>query len=168
MENNKEGKIMENNEVMENVGMVVAGNDSAIISFDEMRSSSSTQMQMITNIKDTKKLYNIDNSEVDALLNDCEGEKIRVVDILIKLYNKPLEEPKLDEKTGEIIESERTASVILVDDAGKTYATGSKTFAWQLIRLVRDYGEAVISEGLDIEIIKKKAGQGKALGFKLV
>ena len=51
----------------------------------------------------TKKDKNEIEDNVDYLLNDCVGEKIRVVDVLLKTYAKPMKEPLVDEETGEVI-----------------------------------------------------------------
>lgn len=163
--------IIEENEIMEEGKEMIVQNDennTGIMSFDDLKSKNQTQMQMITNIDDKKELYNIDNSTPDAMLNDCEGEKIRVKKVLIKRYEKPMKEPVFDEETGEIIKDKETSmSIVLIDDNGKTYATGSKTFGWQLIRFMCDY-KPDLNEGLEIEITKKKMNEGKALGFKLL
>lgn len=168
MEENK--NVNEINENVESTEMVVQEQSSSIMSFEDLKQNSNTKMDMITNIEDKKELYNIDNSTPDALLNDCVGEKIRVKNVLIKKYEKPMKEPIFDETTGEIIkDTETTMAIMLIDDNGKTYATGSKSFGWQLIKYLRDY-QPDMKTGLEIEIVKNKV-QGtnnKALGFKLV
>ena len=105
------------------------------------------------------------------MLNDCEGETIRVKDILIKRYEKPLADPIIDDATGEIIkDKEVTMSCVLVDEAGKSYATGSKTFTIQLMRFLQRKTAMLDTENFDIKIIKKKVGEkgNKALSFELV
>ena len=63
-------------------------------------------------------------------------------------------------------------STILIDDNNKSYATGSKMFAIQLMRYIQNYDgmEQINNEGLEIIITKEKTGDkgNKALGFKLV
>ena len=103
-------------------------------------------------------------------MNDCVGEKIRVKKVLIKRYEKPMETPVFDETTGEIIkDTETSMSIMLIDDNGKTYATGSKSFGWQLIKFLRDY-QPDMNAGLEIEIVKNKVenSNNNTLGFKLV
>lgn len=163
---------MENEEIMENVEsteMVVG--ESNILSFADLKEKSDTKMTMVTTITDKKKLFNLENA-VDNLINDCVGEKIRVKDVIIKEYIKPLKEPVVDEQTGEIIRDiERKMSCVLVDDNGVSYATGSKTFILQLQRFFTNYGtEELQKDGLEIEIIKKNisGSNNKALSFKLV
>lgn len=163
---------MENNENVKNEEMEVAvveanGN---VMSFDDLRNNSSTNCQIYTNITDKKKLFNLE-SHVDNLLNDCEGEKIRVKEVLIKIYKKPMKEPIFDEETGEIIkDTETTMSCVLIDDNNKSYATGSKMFAIQLMRYIQNWGMAEFNEGLEIKIVKNKMSNSnnKALGFELV
>ena len=116
-------------------------------------------------------MFNLENN-VDELLNDCEGEKIRVKEVLIKRYEKPLKEPVIDEETGKIIkDKEITMSCVLVDDNNISYATGSKTFTIQLMRYLQmqeRMGQK--QDTFDIKIIKKKVGEkgNKALSFELV
>ena len=160
---------MENEEINENVEMVVG--ESNILSVADLKEKSDTKMTMVTTITDKKKLFNLENA-VDNLINDCVGEKIRVKDVIIKEYIKPLKEPVVDEQTGEIIRDiERKMSCVLVDDNGVSYATGSKTFILQLQRFFTNYGtEELKKDGLEIEIIKKNisGSNNKALSFKLV
>lgn len=170
MEENKNVNEIVENENVESKEMVVQERSSSIMSFDDLKQNSNTKMDIITNIEDKKELYNIDNSTPDALLNDCVGEKIRVKKVLIKRYEKPMEKSQFDETTGKIIkDTETSMSIMLIDDNGKTYATGSKSFGWQLIKFLRDY-QPDMNAGLEIEIVKNKVqnSNNKTLGFKLV
>lgn len=163
---------MENNENVKNEEMEVAVVETSgnVMSFDDLRNNSTTNCQIYTNITDKKKLFNLE-SHVDNLLNDCEGEKIRVKEVLIKIYKKPMKEPIIDEETGEIIkDTETTMSCVLIDDNNKSYATGSKMFAIQLMRYIQNWGMTEFNEGLEIKIVKNKMSNSnnKALGFELV
>lgn len=160
---------MEENEVKE---MMVAENNNYMISdFGGLSRNSNTKTEVFTNIKDSKKIFNLENN-VDTLLNDCIGETIRVKEVLIKRYEKPLKEPVINEETGEIIkDKELSMSCVLVNDENKSYATGSKVFIIQLMRYLQNrelMGET--GETFDILIIKKKFGDkgNKALSFELV
>lgn len=142
-----------------------------VLNFGDFRNGGNVNVETFSNIKDSKKLFNLE-TKVDAILNDCVGEKIRVKEVLIKKYVKPLREPVIDEETGEILkDTETKISCILIDETGKSYATGSKTFSYNMIKLLGDYdGEALLNEGIDIEIIKvpvQNSGN-KALSFKLL
>lgn len=135
--------------------------------FSALNRSTSTQAKIFTNITDQKKIFNLD-SHVDNLLNDCEGELIRVKEVLIKRYEKPMKEPIYDEETGEIIkDKEITMACILIDDNGKSYATGSKMFTIQMMRYIDMFG--IDENGFEIKIVKVKQDTGnKALQFELV
>ena len=146
-------------------------NKMIISDFGGLVRNTDTKTEVFTNITDNKKLFNLEN-RVDYLLNDCEGEIIRVKDILIKRYEKPLDTPLINEETGEIIkDKEISMSCVLVDDEGKSYATGSKVFTIQLMNYLQNrenYG--IKEETFDIKIIRKKVGEkgNKALSFELV
>lgn len=160
---------MEENEVKEM--MVTENNNYMISDFGGLSRNSNTKTEVFTNIKDSKKIFNLENN-VDTLLNDCIGETIRVKEVLIKRYEKPLKEPVINEETGEIIkDKELSMSCVLVNDENKSYATGSKVFIIQLMRYLQNrelMGET--GETFDILIIKKKFGDkgNKALSFELV
>lgn len=156
----------------ENKELQVTQNENyQIIGFDGLGGNTNTKTEVITNITDEKKMFNLEN-KVDELLNDCEGELIRVKEVLIKRYEKPMKEPIVDETTGEIIkDTEISMSCVIVDDNDKSYATGSKTFTIQLMKLLQMRSRlGKNNESFEIKIIKKKiANSGnKALSFELV
>ena len=156
----------------ENMELQVTQNENyQIIGFDGLGGNTNTKTEVITNITDEKKMFNLEN-KVDELLNDCEGELIRVKEVLIKRYEKPMKEPIVDETTGEIIkDTEINMSCVIVDDNDKSYATGSKTFTIQLMKLLQMRSRlGKNNESFEIKIIKKKiANSGnKALSFELV
>ena len=140
---------------------------STIQGFGALGKRTETKCNIYTNITDQKKIFNLD-SKVDNLLNDCEGELLRVKEVLIKRYEKPLKEPIIDEETGEILkDKEITFACILIDDVGKSYATGSKVFTIQMMRYLDMFG--LNNEGFEIKIVKNKTEKGnKSLGFELV
>ena len=156
----------------ENKDLAVATNENyQIIGFDGLGGNTSTKTEVITNITDEKKMFNLEN-KVDELLNDCEGELIRVKEVLIKRYEKPMKEPIIDDTTGEIIkDTEITMSCVIVDDNEKSYATGSKIFTIQLMKLLQMRTRLnKENEPFEIKIIKKKIPDSvnKALSFELV
>lgn len=155
---------MENNEEIketEEMGVTTVKDLSAL------SKRTQTKADVFTNIVDQKKIFNLE-SKVDTLLNDCEGELIRVKEVLIKRFEKPMKEPVIDDETGEIIkDKEITMSCILIDDNNKSYATGSKVFTIQMMRYLQMFG--LNDEGFAIKIVKNKTDKGnKALGFELV
>ena len=128
--------------------------------------STQTKAEVFTNITDNKRIFNLE-TKVDGLLNDYENELIRVKEVLIKRYEKPMKEPLIDEETGEIIkDKEYSMCCILIDTEGKSYATGSKVFTIQMMRYIQMFG---LNEPVEIKIIKTKQESGnKTLGFELV
>ena len=165
MKDNKE-KLTKEVEENENVE-VEETSLSTIQVFGALGKRTETKCNIYTNITDQKKIFNLD-SKVDNLLNDCEGELIRVKEVLIKRYEKPMKEPVIDEETGEILkDKEITMACILIDDNEKSYATGSKVFTIQMMRYLNMFG--LNNEGFEIKIVKNKTEKGnKALGFELV
>jgi len=140
---------------------------STIQGFNALGKRTETKCEIFTNITDQKKLFNLD-SKVDNLLNDCEGELIRVKEVLIKRYEKPMKEPVIDDETGEILKDKETSmSCIIIDDNNKSYATGSKVFTIQMMRYLQMFN--ITEEGFEIKIVKNKQDSGnKTLGFELV
>ena len=165
MKDNKE-KLTKEVEENENVEVEETGL-STIQGFGALGKRTKTKCNIYTNITDQKKIFNLD-SKVDNLLNDCEGELIRVKEVLIKRYEKPMKEPVIDEETGEILkDKEISMACILIDDNEKSYATGSKVFTIQMMRYLDMFG--LNNEGFEIKIVKNKTEKGnKALGFELV
>lgn len=154
---------MENLNETENNGLIVSD-------FGEMQNQTNTKRKIYTTIEDPKVIFNLENS-CDCKINDCKGEKIRVTDVLIKINEKPLKDPIIDEETGEVIKDKEVSMVtILLDDNKKSYVTGSKIFTMQMINYIRMFGLEAIKEGLEIAIIEKsvKNSPNKALGFELV
>ena len=155
--------------------LVVKEDNYSLSDFSNLGGNTNTKTEVFTNIKDEKKLFNVENN-VNYLLNDCEGETIRVKEILIKRYDKPLKEPIVDEETGEILKtSEITMSCVLIDDNNLSYATGSKTFTIQLMRYLQMRSRMkkdteADNEIIEMKIIKKRVGEkgNKALSFELV
>lgn len=150
--------------------LAVKENES-ILDFGSIHQNAKTEVQTFSNIKDSKKLFNLSNN-VDFKLNDCVGERIRVKEVLIRKYYKKLDVPEVNEETGEIEkEFELKVSCVLVDDNGKSYATGSKTFTFSMLSYLGDFGGAIeLENGVDIEITKVtvSGSNNKALGFKIL
>lgn len=162
-----------NEEIEKEVDESVQEESSMMIINDvnEMKKNSGTKCKIFTNITDNKKLFNL-NSKVDVLLNDCEDEIINVKEVLIKIYEKKMKNPEIDEETGEIIkDKEITMSCILVDDNNNSYATGSKVFSIQFMNYLQMFGLDELSKnGVMIKVVKTKKGNSnnKSLTFELV
>lgn len=141
-----------------------------VSSFDEMIVNGSSNRKIYTTLEDAKKLFNLETS-CDYRINDCKGEKIRVKDVVIKINEKEMKEPVVDEETGEVIkDKEITMVTILIDEEGRSYVTGSKIFTMQMINYIKMFGLESIKEGLEIKITDKaiKNSNNRGLAFELV
>lgn len=159
---NKENEILENEEKQE---MVVE-------SFGSLANASRTKKRTYTtiDINDVKTLYNLDNKDCDYKINDCVGQSIRLKDVVIKEFERDLEEPIVDENGEVVQDKERKMVTILIDAQDKTYVTASKIFTLQMKRFIETFGVQAIKEGLEIKIVNKKVpnSNNKSLGFELI
>lgn len=141
--------------------------------FGSLANSSKTRKRTYTTIDlaDVKTLYNLDNKDCDFRINDCVGQSIRVTDVVIKEFERDLEEPILDKDSGEVVQDkERKLVTILIDEQNQTYVTASKVFTLQMKRFIETFGIQAIKNGLEIKIVNKKIqnSNNKALGFELI
>ena len=161
----KEIIVEENEKEVETTSMVVAN-------VNELSGKKASETKVFTTLdlnKDKKKIFNLENN-CDFKLNDCKGQSIRVVDVMIKSIQKKLAEPIVDEETGEVKEFEFKKVCILIDDQGKSYVTASKLFTLQMARYLEMFGIESVKEGLEIRILEKpiKNSNNKSLGFELL
>lgn len=154
----------------ENKETMSLSTDSNVKGLEGFNSNSNSKTNIITTITDEKILFNLE-TKCDERLNECVGEKIRVVDMCCKIIEKKLKEPITDENTGEIIkDKEYKIITILLDENGKSYVTASKTFFFNWKKLCQMKGEAKIKEGVDIRIVRipVKNSPNQALSFELI
>lgn len=128
-----------------------------------------SKVNCFTTLEDAKKIFNLEN-KCDFKINECKGEMIRVKDVLIKVIEKELEEPNINEETGEIQDKEFKKICILIDETGKSYVTASKMFTNRMLRYLDMFGIDSIKSGLDIKIceVSVKNSSNKALSFEIV
>lgn len=130
------------------------------------------KVDTFTTLQDKKQIFNLD-SKVDYKINDFVGQEIEVHGVLIKNIAKKLNNPIVDDETGEIIKNvENKRICILIDEEGKSYVTGSASFTIQFIKYIQLFGleEIESQNGLLIKIVNKevKNSNNKSLGFELV
>lgn len=160
----KELEIKENEKEVETTSMVVAN-------VGELSGKRTSDVKIFTTLdleKDKKKIFNLE-SNCDFKLNDCKGQSMRIVDVMIKSIQTKLAEAKVNED-GEVQEYEFKKICILIDDQGKSYVTASKLFTLQMARYLEMFGIDSVKEGLEIKIIEKpiKNSNNKSLGFELL
>ena len=154
---------------MENNELIVKNDINAV---ENVKTSGKTEVKMFTTIdkENVKEIYNLENASCDYKVNDVKGQKLRVVDVLIKEFVRELDEPVCNEQ-GEVIQEYEIKKIcILIDDNHKTYVTASKIFTNQMLGFIAQYGLETIKNGLEIEITERpiKSSNNKGLGFKLV
>ena len=161
-------------ELKEEVKETKEGTGSIVVSnVNELRSANASKVKVFTSldVTDTKAIFNLENKEADFKINDCVDECIRMVDVYIKTFEKKLEEPEIDEETGEVIKDTEYKKVcVIIDDQGKSYVTASKTFTLEMMNYLALFGIDRIHEGVEIKFIKKavRNSANKALGFELL
>ena len=161
-------------ELKEEVKETKEGTGSIVVSnVNELRSANASKVKVFTSldVTDTKAIFNLENKEADFKINDCVDECIRMVDVYIKTFEKKLEEPEIDEETGEVIKDTEYKKVcVIIDDQGKSYVTASKTFTLEMMNYLALFGIDRIHEGVEIKFIKKavRNSNNKALGFELL
>ena len=147
-------------------------NEMVVASFGSLANTSKTKKRTYTTIdlNDVKTLYNLDNKDCDYKINDCVGQSLRVVDVVIKEFERDLDDPIVD-NNGEVIQDkERKMVTILLDEKGESYVTASKMFSLQMKRFIETFGVESIKNGLEIKIVNKKVpnSNNKCLGFELI
>lgn len=161
-------------ELKEEVKETKEGTGSIVVSnVNELRSANASKVKVFTSldVTDTKAIFNLENKEADYKINDCVDQSIRMVDVYIKTFEKKLEEPEIDEETGEVIKDTEYKKVcVIIDDQGKSYVTASKTFTLEMMNYLALFGIDRIHEGVEIKFIKKavRNSANKALGFELL
>lgn len=161
-------------ELKEEVKETKEGTGSIVVSnVNELRSANASKVKVFTSldVTDTKAIFNLENKEADYKINDCVDQCIRMVDVYIKTFEKKLEEPEIDEETGEVIKDTEYKKVcVIIDDQGKSYVTASKTFTLEMMNYLALFGIDRIHEGVEIKFIKKavRNSANKALGFELL
>ena len=155
---------------MENEEVKNLAEESSVMSLKNFLEYDSNTIGTFTNIESPKEIYNLSHN-VDCKLNDCVGEKLRITKILLRRFKKELDEAKINETTGESYDVEFPLSCVIVDDNGKSYATGSKIFAYNLVDyVVRNGGIVDLNNGgIELEIVKNPLDNGRSsLGFKVL
>ena len=104
--------------------------------------------------EERKNLFNA-LEKADVLLNDVVGTEFNLKDVYLHKYTK------LNEETGEV---ENKCRVLLFDDNGQTYATGSFGIFNIIGRIFEVFGTPdEWEEPLRVKVIKKEIGNNKKM-----
>lgn len=101
-------------------------------------------------------LYNVLNGDADALLNDMVDQTITMVGAYMDKHPAPV----VDEGTGEVIGTTSKYRIIIFDDEGKTYATGSYGIYNALQMIFDIFGEPTDKHPIKVKVSKKATSNG--------
>ena len=132
-----------------------------IVTKNENVDSDKTYCSIVCKTKEEKKnLFNA-LEQADALLNDVVGTEINLTNVYIHKYEK------LNEETGEV---EPKVRIILFDENGASYATGSFGIFNIIGRILEVFGTPdTWSEPLKVRVVKKDIQNNrKMLSLELI
>lgn len=101
-------------------------------------------------------LYNVLTGDADILLNNIIDETIVMTGAFMDKHPAPV----VDEGTGEVIGTTSKYRIILFDDEGKTYATGSYGIYNALTMIFEIFGEPSKEHPIKVKVSKKATSNG--------
>lgn len=101
-------------------------------------------------------LYNVLTGDADILLNNIIDETISMTGAFMDKHPAPV----VDEGTGEVIGTTSKYRIILFDDEGKTYATGSYGIYNALTMIFEIFGEPSKEHPIKVKVSKKATSNG--------
>ena len=101
------------------------------------------------------KLYNILNGDADVLLNDMVGKEIVMTGAYIDKHPSAI----VDENSGEVTGTTTKYRIIIFDDEGKTYATGSYGIYQALDMIIGIFGEPSDERPIKVKVDKRATKQ---------
>ena len=143
--------------------LVVAENNLTVT--DKINESIKRCTLDLNNEDNAVSLYNVLTGDDDALLNDMIDQTIVMTGAFMDKHPAPV----VDEGTGEVIGTTSKYRIIIFDEEGKTYATGSYGVYNSVRKMLDLLGVSLISKGIKVEVIKVPTQDGKQkLSLKLV
>lgn len=101
-------------------------------------------------------LYNVLTGDADILINNIVDQEI----IMTGAYMDKHPAPVVDEGTGEVVGTTSKYRIILFDDEGKTYATGSYGIYNALLMIFDIFGEPSKEHPIKVKVSKKATANG--------
>lgn len=101
-------------------------------------------------------LYNVLTGDADALLNDMVEQTIIMTGAFMDKHPAPV----VDEGTGEVIGTTSKYRIIIFDDEGKTYATGSYGIYNALLMIFDIFGKPSEDHPIKVKVSKKATANG--------
>lgn len=138
----------------ENNALVVAENNLTIT--DRINESVKRCTLDLNDEDNATDLYNVLTGDADALLNDMIDQEIIMVGAFMDKHPAPV----VDEGTGEVIGTTSKYRIIIFDDEGKTYATGSYGIYNALTMIFEIFGEPSKEHPIKVKVSKKATSNG--------
>lgn len=138
----------------ENNALVVAENNLTIT--DRINESVKRCTLDLNDEDNATDLYNVLTGDADALLNDMIDQEIVMVGAFMDKHPAPV----VDEGTGEVIGTTSKYRIIIFDDEGKTYATGSYGIYNALTMIFEIFGEPNKEHPIKVKVSKKATANG--------
>lgn len=101
-------------------------------------------------------LYNVLTGDADILINNIVDQEI----VMTGAYLDKHPAPVVDEGTGEVVGTTSKYRIILFDDEGKTYATGSYGIYNALLMIFDIFGEPSKEHPIKVKVSKKATANG--------
>ena len=139
----------------ETTALVVAENNNLTIT-DRINESVKRCTLDLTEEDNQVSLYNVLTGDADALLNDMVDQTINMTGAFMDKHPAPV----VDEGTGEVIGTTSKYRIILFDDEGKTYATGSYGIYNALTMIFEIFGEPSKEHPIKVKVSKKATSNG--------
>lgn len=134
--------------------LVVADNNLTLT--DKINESVKRCTLDLTNEDHQVQLYNVLTGDADALLNDMVDQEI----IMTGAYMDKHPSPILNDETGEVVGTTSKYRIIIFDDEGKTYATGSYGIYNALVMIFEIFGEPSEDHPIKVKVSKKATANG--------
>ena len=139
----------------ENTALVVADNNNLTIS-DRINETVKRCTLDLSDEDNATDLYNVLTGDADALLNDMVDQEIVMTGAFMDKHPAPV----VDEGTGEVIGTTSKYRIIIFDDEGKTYATGSYGIYNALTMIFEIFGEPSKEHPIKVKVSKKATANG--------
>ena len=139
----------------ENNALVVAENNNLTVS-DRINETVKRCTLNLDEEDNQVALYNVLTGDADALLNDMVDQEIVMTGAFMDKHPAPV----VDEGTGEVIGTTSKYRIIIFDDEGKTYATGSYGIYNALLMIFDIFGEPSEEHPIKVKVSKKATANG--------
>ena len=139
----------------ENNALVVAENNNLTVS-DRINETVKRCTLNLDEEDNQVALYNVLTGDADALLNDMVDQEIIMTGDFMDKHPAPV----VDEGTGEVIGTTSKYRIIIFDDEGKTYATGSYGIYNALLMIFDIFGEPSLEHPIKVKVSKKATANG--------